>query len=389
MLQRRRVIAAVTVLAALVALSLRLASRASADQLPSRVSDKDFWAMVLDFSEPSGYFRSDNFLSNELAFQHVIPELTQKLAPGGVYLGVGPEQNFTYLAALKPKMAFIVDIRRGNLHEHLLYKAFIETSSDRAEFLSKLFARPKPEGLTASASADQLLSAYRESAPSDALFARNLQAARDHLVKDHGFALLPEDLAGLEYVYKAFYQGGPGLNYTFSTFGAGPPGAGQFGGAAFGGGFFPTYADLMTATDTAGQQRSYLATEENFRIVSELERNNAIVPIVGDFGGPRAIRNVAAYLTEHGARVSAFYTSNVEMYLFQSDSWKKFYGNVATLPIDASSTFIRSVSNRGARVQNASPGFRSSTRLSSIADLLTAFRAGKVEGYYDVIALSH
>src|SRR5438067_1119035 len=118
MVSRRHVtllLAPLVCLATLGALSLRLVSRAAAEALPSRLADKAFWQMVTDFSEPNGYFRSDNFLSNELAFQRVIPELTATIPPGGVYLGVGPEQNFTYLTALKPKMAFIVDIRRGNL----------------------------------------------------------------------------------------------------------------------------------------------------------------------------------------------------------------------------------------------------------------------------------
>ena len=385
MVQRRRVILALLALlvclATLGTLSLRLASRAANDALPSRLTDKAFWQLVTDFSEPNGYFRSDNFLSNELAFQRVLPELVQKIQPGGVYLGVGPEQNFTYLTALKPKMAFIVDIRRGNLHEQLLYKAFIETSADRIEFLSKLFGRPRPDGLTANATVEEIFTAYKASVPSDGLFHQHLQAAKDHLVKHHLFALSAEDLSGLEYVYSAFYQGGPDLNYTFAS--------GQFGNGSFGGGYFPTYADLMTENDGQGRQRSYLATEENFRTLSELEKNNLIVPVVGDFGGPKAIRAVGRYLSDHGARVSAFYTSNVEMYLFQGEAWKKFYGNVATLPVDPSGTFIRSISNRSYRIQNATPGLRSSTRLSSIADLLTAFHAGKIEGYYDVIAMSH
>ena len=92
----------------------------SAESLPSRLSDEAFWGLVNDFSEPNGFFRSDNFLSNEVEYQWVIPTLTSTLDPGGVYLGVGPEQNFTYIVALRPKLAFIVDIRRGNLHEHLL-----------------------------------------------------------------------------------------------------------------------------------------------------------------------------------------------------------------------------------------------------------------------------
>jgi hypothetical protein len=39
----------------------------------------------------------------------------------GVYVGVGPYQNFTYISALDPDIAFVVDIRRKNLLHHLLY----------------------------------------------------------------------------------------------------------------------------------------------------------------------------------------------------------------------------------------------------------------------------
>ena len=115
------------------------------------------------------------------------------------------------------------------------------------------------------------------------------------------------------------------------------------------------------------------------------------MPVVGNFSGPKALRAVGGYLRQHNATVSAFYTSNVEMYLFQqADDWKKFYGNVATLPFTDRSTFIRSVSNRGLRFQfrNSAPGARASTRLNPIGDLIRAYRAGRIDGYYDVIAMS-
>jgi hypothetical protein len=351
----------------------------SAESLPSRLSDEAFWGLVSDFSEPNGFFRSDNFLSNEVEYQWVIPTLTSTLGAGGVYLGVGPEQNFSYIAALRPKLAFIVDIRRGNLHEHLLYKAFIEMSADRAEFLSRLFARKRPADLPPSPDIEQLMAAYQREEASAELFDRNLRAARDWLVKHHSFALSDDDLSGLEYVYKAFYEGGPDLNYSFPN------------GGFFRGGNFPTYADLMSETDGHGEHRSYLASEDQFQALSEIERNNAIVPVVGNFAGPKALRAVGGYLRQHNATVSAFYTSNVEMYLFQQgDDWKKFYGNVAALPVTEKSTFIRSVSNRGLRFQfrNSAPGARASTRLNPVADLISAYRAGRIDGYYDVIAMS-
>ena len=109
--------------------------------LPASLTDQEFWDLSAQLSEPNGYFRSDNLLSNELGYQWVVPELLSRTKSGGVYLGVGPEQNFTYIAALKPKMVFITDIRRGNLWTHLMYKALFEMSADRSEFVSRLFTK--------------------------------------------------------------------------------------------------------------------------------------------------------------------------------------------------------------------------------------------------------
>src|SRR5262249_35147021 len=68
----------------------------TAESLPARLSGDAFSRGVLDLSEEGGYFRYENFLSNELGFQHVIPTLRETTSVGGVYIGVGPEQNFTY-----------------------------------------------------------------------------------------------------------------------------------------------------------------------------------------------------------------------------------------------------------------------------------------------------
>jgi hypothetical protein len=122
----------------------------SAGELPARLSDQEFWKLVSDASEPGGYFRSaniTNLTSNELWFQSVIPDLVERTKPGGVYLGVGPEQNYTYMAALKPRLAIIFDIRRGNLDLQLMYKALFELAADRADFVSMLFSKPRPDGL--------------------------------------------------------------------------------------------------------------------------------------------------------------------------------------------------------------------------------------------------
>src|SRR5262247_2618594 len=143
-------------------LLLIVPSSFAADTLPRELTDDAFWRLVSDFSEEAGFFRFE-YMSNEQQFQFVIPRLKEKRTPGGVYLGVGPEQNFTYIAALQPKMAFIVDIRRQNMIEHLMYKAIFELSTDRADFISRLFSRRTPAGLTDKATARALFDAFRAS----------------------------------------------------------------------------------------------------------------------------------------------------------------------------------------------------------------------------------
>ena len=113
----------------------------AAAPVPAQLTDKQFWNLLKNLSQEHGFFRSDNLRSNETTFQFIIPTLLKTAKQGRVYVGVGREQNFTYMTALKPVMAFIIDIRHGNLYVHLMYKALFELSKDRAEFASHLFSR--------------------------------------------------------------------------------------------------------------------------------------------------------------------------------------------------------------------------------------------------------
>jgi hypothetical protein len=296
---------------------------------PDRLSDQDFWKISVDASEPDGNFRSENLLSNELGMQWVLPDLIARAKPGRAYLGVGPEQNFTYIAALKPSIVFIIDIRRGNLDLQLMYKALFELSADRADFYSRLFSKKRPAGITASSSAVDIVTAYERVATSADLYNANLAAIEDLLTKKHGFPLSQGDIQGLEWVYQQFYFYGPSIDYNS-------------GGGGFGGGRSPTYGDLTAATDEKGVERNFLASEDRYNVLKDLETKNLIIPVVGNFGGPKAIRAVGTYLKSRDLLVSAFYLSNVEQYLQQDNIWTNFCRSVATLPLDDSSTFIRS-----------------------------------------------
>lgn len=321
-----------TIAALILLICLPLAIPAAGEKLPSRLTDQEFWQIASEYSEPDGTFHSENLVSNEIRFQTVIPGLIDKTVPGRAYVGVGSEQNFSYMVAVRPAIAFIVDIRRGNLDLHLIYKALFEMSANRAEFVSRLFSLPRPEGLTEKSTAQEIFAAYAPVASSPTLYQENLQSIKDHLTKKHGFKLSATDFAAIDFVYGAWFRFGPNIRYELTA----------ARGLRGGGGGFPSYAELMTANDGIGTNRSYLATEDAFRFLKDLHTRNMIIPVVGNFGGPKALRSVAAYLKQKETTVSAFYTSNVEQYLRQDGIWGKFCSSASTMPLDDRSIFIRS-----------------------------------------------
>src|SRR5437773_101062 len=274
-------------LVCLTAFLITIQSYKAADSLPRELADDAYWKMISDFSEQSGSFRFE-YMSNELQFQYVIPRLKENRKPGGVYLGVGPEQNFTYIAALQPKIAFICDIRRQNMIEHLIYKAIFEMSSDRADFLTRLFSRKPTAALNEKSTAKQMFQAFRTAAPDPGMFRENLQAIKNRLLRDHRFQLTRTDQESVDFIFKIFFDTENVFGYSTSIFG----------------GYGATYAELMAATDEQGQARSYLATEENFRTVQDLERRNLIVPVVGDFAGARTLRSIGRYMKDHAATLT-------------------------------------------------------------------------------------
>ena len=306
-----------------------------ADTLPERLTNEEFWRLSQELSESNGYFQSDNLVSNEVYLQWVIPELVTRVKPGGVYLGVGPEQNFTYIASIKPKMVFITDVRRGNLHMHLMYKALFELSKDRGDFVELLFNKKRPDGLSEKSTVAQITNAFWDVRTStEDVYKANLKRIQDHLTKTRGLPLVKEDLEGIEYIYYNFWWHGMWINYSSSS-------------TNNRAGSMSQYADLMLLTDGSGVSRYYLSSEESFKYLKDLETRNLLVPVVGNFAGAKALRAVGKYVRDRGAVVTTMYLSNVEQYLNQDGIWNYFCANVASMPLDESSTFIRSVRGGG------------------------------------------
>ncbi len=345
--------------------------------LPARLDDSTFWRTLSEISEPGGYFRSDNFISNEGELQYVLRDLEAAFRPGRAYVGVGPEQNLTYIAALKPGVAFIVDIRRQNLVQHLVFKALMETSADRATFLSRLLSRPRPASLDSTSSVEHLMQAYAGLPGDTAMYRRTLAELRHHLIEVNGFGLSPDDIESMRYILSAFGEAGVAITYSF----------GQMGGNRAFGGWMPTMSEMMVETDESGVTRSYLASEAQYRTLKDLQERNLIIPVVGDFGGPQALRGVAKWLRAHETTLGVFYASNVEQYLFQSPTAAAaFYENLGTFPTDSLSTFVRSASNRG-WLPMRNPRSRMSQITMRVEPMLQAIKIGRVANYPELVML--
>jgi hypothetical protein len=362
-----------------------------ADTLPSQISDAEFWRFVTEFSEPNGPYPYENYVGNEVMLQRVIPAAKQETKPGGVYIGVGPEQNFTYALALEAKMAFVVDIRRQNMLELLVYKALFEMADNRADFVAQLFSRKRPPNLDAKTKVSVLFDAYRAVQPDEKYQQENIKTIKSVLAK-HGFKLSDVDLQTVERVHAVFYRAGPSIDYTFESTQLPPrPAAG-----------FPSFERMMIATDgdcgspcltsyslppAPGRSWSFLATEENFQYVRSMQRRNLFIPLVGDFAGPSTLRKIGQYLKEHSASVSAFYASNVEYYLDDKQQ-QAFYANVLTLPTDSSSVFLRFISGTGSLMPWWNPRIGNTSVVSRISDLrLAALPDGRMPSYLDLLRL--
>ena len=336
----------------------------TASSLPAKLSDADFWKLESDISEPGGYFRiADNFTSNENEVGRMFTMLRERKVTGGVYVGVGPEQNFSYIAATQPDMAFIIDIRRMAIMQHLMFKAAFELSKDRVDFISILFSKPRPPGIDPAAPIQALWNAFFAVPTDQALAVKNHDRIVAHLTKVRKFILTADESAQLDAVLSAFVQFGPGITTR-----------GASGGNAV------TFADLTGwSMDANSLVQSFLSTEENFKIVKSLHDKNLIVPVSGDFGGEKALRAIGAYLTEHKTFVNAFYVSNVEQYLFMDGKAGAFYANVATMPLNDASVFIRPYALRR---------YSASAALCGIATYLKAAADGRILTNNDSLACS-
>ena len=333
-------------------------------------TSSSFAAQIAALSERDGYFDTDNLISNESSYQQVLPELRRRKLQGGAYLGVGPDQNFTYIAETRPAIAFIIDVRRDNLLLHLLFKALFETSRTRIEYLAQLLGRPVPADIDRwrTAPLDRLITyAEMPAAPLPTIDA--LRTRLDAAIRRSGVSLSAKDVQTIDRFHRRFIE--EGLSLRFQSTGR-PPRS-----------YYPTYRQLLTDTDGSGLQGNYLASEEGFQFVKVLQSRDLIIPVVGDVSGPSAMSAIGRLLTSRGIRLSTFYVSNVEFYLFGDGSFARYVANLRRLPHAANGVVIRSVF--GGFAGGFRSGDASVSQVQPFDDLLAGVASGKIQYYADLV----
>lgn len=331
-------------------------------------SPERYAALVDTLSEPGGFFDSDNLVSNEAGYLHVKHALKRLGVEGGVYIGVGPDQNFTYIAQVRPRYAFILDIRRDNLIEHLLFKAVFALAETRAEFLSTLFSKPLSgaAGNDGNPTIEALVTYFDRTDGDEDLFRRNLERIRAQ-ISSYKVLSGDDETRRVSELYRSFFERHLDLRWEYRSDGdRGIP--------------FITYRTFLLGRDLEGAYGNYLSSDADYRFIREMQARNAIIPVTGDFAGSHALRAIGDFVRGRGDRISVFYLSNVEYYLHPDGRLDEFAANVRYLPTDGRSVMIRAFVNLS---QRAHPLRVSRDLMTSVLQYTRSFSQLFADGAYE------
>jgi hypothetical protein len=346
-----------------------------AQQPAPAISDSAFAALSARISEPGGYFDSDNLISNESSYLHVLGAMRRLGVGGGAYIGVGPDQNFSYMAQVRPRIAFIVDIRRDNLLQHLLFKALFEMARNRVEYLALLTGRAVPNDVAKwnGKTVGEIVE-FIDKSPQDADQFETSRSVIRTKIRRYGIPVTPAELETIDRIHQAFFDAG--LDLKFTSLGRAPRD------------YYPNLRKLLLERELSGKQANYLTSEADFQYLKSLESRNLVVPVVGNLAGDHALREIGKVMIERGERLSAFYVSNVEFYLMREGTFDAFAASVRTLPHDSHSVIIRSYFGGGfyGSHPQSVPGYFSTQLLQTVDTFVAEAARGGYATYMDLVS---
>jgi hypothetical protein len=307
---------------------------------------RQFGTWVAELSEPQGVFFSSNLISNEDSYLRASEWLDRSELRGGVYLGVGPEQNLSFIAMCDPELAFIIDVRRDNLLLHLFYKSLFEEAAHPAQWLALLLGRDLGSSKAArprAKSIHEVLARVTAAPRDEALHTALLERTWFRIAEQWHVPTQPEDEARLGAIAKAFFDEQLELRFDASEHRL----------------TYPTFGELLVARDASGTARNFLADAEAFERVKKLQLEHRVVPIVGDLSGPHALRALSKVLERTGQRLSVAYVSNVEQYLLldghEGARFAAWQANLAGLPSRSHARVVRTYYDRNAPLPGQPP----------------------------------
>ena len=355
-----------------VAAALALSSCVPAPKPAPAPQQPGFAELYHRLSERGGYFDSDNLISNETSYLHALDEMRRLGVKGGAFIGVGPDQSFSYIAEIKPELAFMIDVRRDNMLQHLMFRSLFLRSQNRMEYLAALIGA-RVQGQVAAWTGQPIhqILAVLDTAKRTAEEFKRVSALVLDDARASGITLSAEDIATIERFHREFHDLGLQIRYTSKNR---PPRLS-----------YPTLRELILEKDRAGALASYLATEERWRTMQEMTKGNRVLLVTGDLAGERALRAIGDYVRERGLKVSAFYTSNVEQYLFQFGVFESFARNTLTLPFDSNAVIIRSYFARGRPHFAAVPGHMSIQLVQPASDFIARITNGGYGSYFELV----
>lgn len=329
--------------------------------------------LIATLSEENQYFDTDNLISNESSYLHVVSMLEAEDLKGGVYIGVGPGQNFSYLAASAPELAFIFDIRKDNVLLHLMHKALFTLNESRVNYLAMLMGFPLTSGRTDEDVDDiNLIVASLDAANPEGGSVEAHWTAIEAELRTYGAGLEEADYIRVRQLYSEFVRMGFDLRFTSHNR---PPQS-----------YYPTYRELILERDENGRQASFLASGDRYRRIRNMQLEDRIIPVVGDLSGDKAVLALEEYLKANNLEVMLVYTSNVEFYLMMRGRFDQYATQISELPRAPGALMIRSYFNRYRRSHPLSqPGHGSTQLMQSLESFANEYQAGGYVTYQQLI----